>query len=240
MWESGSRPSGSIEDTTMCLITAQFVCCREEDEIGVEREEELGLGEQPKWNLSLSNNSTMAVRSLAGAQSKPTPSTSKQPAADSTLTRISHLAALLPPSAPTSASLNPLADLVDLYQNLSLSPPTTASTKDRERNRQEVHAALHTLKGVFEALIKQGRLHGVLKNAKRVRVDTAEGRKEVAKEDATVQKVKEWLKERWEEYLAKTAQVVGGHWDGTVRVRCSSSRPGIAELTFSDFPRFPP
>ncbi|GAA5830762.1 hypothetical protein JCM11251_001065 [Rhodosporidiobolus azoricus] len=160
----------------------------------------------------------MAVKSLPGKQTKPPASTGKASASDATVTRISHLAALLPPSAPASASLNPLADLVDLYQLLSLDVGPTATAKERERNRQEVHTALHTLKGVFEALIKQGRLHGVLKNAKRVRVDTAEGRKELAKEDASVQKVKAWLRERWEEYLSKTAEVVGGHWDGSVRL----------------------
>ncbi|BGP15787.1 hypothetical protein JCM10213_005731 [Rhodosporidiobolus nylandii] len=160
----------------------------------------------------------MAVKSLPGKQVKPTASTSKQPAGESTATRISHLAALLPPSAPASASLNPLADLVDLYQSIPLSPAAGASAKERERNRQDVHTALHTLKGVFETLIKQGRLHGVLKNAKRVRVDTAEGRKEIAKEDESVQKVKAWLKERFDEYLSRTAQVVGGHWDGSVRL----------------------
>ncbi|GAA6027656.1 hypothetical protein JCM8097_007968 [Rhodosporidiobolus ruineniae] len=159
----------------------------------------------------------MAVKSLPGKQIKPTASTSKAPV-ESALTRIAHLASLLPPSAPSTASLNPLADLVQLYQSLNLALPAPATSKDRERNRQDVHAALHTLKGVFEALIKQGRLHGVLKTAKRVRVDSAEGRKEVAKEDESVQKVKAWLRERWEEYLGKTAEVVGGHWDGTVRL----------------------
>ncbi|GAA5885679.1 hypothetical protein JCM6882_007524 [Rhodosporidiobolus microsporus] len=160
----------------------------------------------------------MAVKSLPGKQAKPAASTSKAHASDATLTRISHLAALLPPSAPASASLNPLADLVDLYQHLSLDVAPAAIAKEHERNRQEVHAALHTLKGVFEALIKQGRLHGVLKTAKRVRADTADGRKELAKEDESVQKVKAWLRGRWEEYLSKTADVVGGHWDGTVRL----------------------
>ncbi|GAA5849657.1 hypothetical protein JCM8547_000524 [Rhodosporidiobolus lusitaniae] len=160
----------------------------------------------------------MAVKSLPSKATKPSASTSKPASSDSVLTRLSHLAALLPPSAPVSASLNPLADLVDLYSNLPLSLPSSATAKEREKNRQEVHAALHTLKGVFEALIKQGRLHGVLKSAKRVKVDTKDGRKEVAKEDETVAKVKAWLKDRWEEYLSRTAEVVGGHWDSSVRV----------------------
>lgn len=164
----------------------------------------------------------MAGKSLPAKQKKAASaaaSTSKQPAGEAPLTRISQLAALLPPAAPASASLNPLADLVQLYESRPLTLPSSATNKDRETNRLEVHTALHTLKAVFEALIKQGRLHGVLKGAKRVRVDTAEGRKEVAKEDESVQKVKAWLKQRWDEYLAQTARVVGGHWDSSVRVR---------------------
>ncbi|GAA5917434.1 hypothetical protein JCM5296_001624 [Sporobolomyces johnsonii] len=163
----------------------------------------------------------MAVKSLPGKQAKakqPVASSSKQPATESTLTRISHLAASLPPSAPSSASLNPLADLIDLYASLHLSLDSSATPKQLEKNRQEVHAALHTLKAVFEALINAGRLHGVLKGAKRVKVDTAEGRKIQAKEDESVQKVKAWLKDRWEDYLTKTAQVAGGHWDSSVRL----------------------
>ncbi|GAA6007681.1 hypothetical protein JCM10207_004838 [Rhodosporidiobolus poonsookiae] len=158
------------------------------------------------------------ARSLPSKHTKSVQPTTPSATPDSTLSRISHLAALLPPAAPASASLNPLADLVQLYSSLQLSVAPSASPKQREKNRQEVHTALHTLKAVFEALIKQGRLHGVLKSAKRVRVDTAEGRKEVAKEDESVQKVKAWLKDRWEDYLAKTAEVAGGHWDGTVRL----------------------
>ncbi|GAA5968774.1 hypothetical protein JCM11641_000727 [Rhodosporidiobolus odoratus] len=160
----------------------------------------------------------MGVKSLPAQQKKPQAPTSKQPQAESTATRISHLAAQLPPSAPASASLNPLADLVDLYRSTSLSVADDAPNKDRERNRHEVHTALHTLKGIFEALIKQGRLHGTLKTAKRVKVDTADGRKEVAKEDESVLKVRGWLKARWEEYLSRTADVVGGHWDSSVRL----------------------
>ncbi|GAA5924671.1 hypothetical protein JCM1841_006381 [Sporobolomyces salmonicolor] len=163
----------------------------------------------------------MAVKSLPGKHAtakQPVASSSKQPAAGSILTRISHLAASLPPSAPSSASLNPLADLIDLYASIQLSLGPSATPKQLEKNRQEVHTALHTLKAVFEALINAGRLHGVLKGAKRVKVDTPEGRKIQAKEDESVQKVKAWLKERWEDYLTKTAQVAGGHWDSSVRL----------------------
>ncbi|BGP24309.1 Maturation and nuclear export of 40S ribosomal subunits interacting protein [Rhodotorula toruloides] len=160
----------------------------------------------------------MAVKSLPGKQKKPTASTSKQLAGASTLSSISQLAALLPPCAPASASLNPLADLVQLYADLPLALALTAGNEEREANRQEVHMALHSIKAVFEALIKQGRLHGVLKTAKRVKLDTTEGRKEVAKEDEIVQKVKAWLNERWQDYLEATAKVAGGHWDGTVRL----------------------
>ncbi|GAA5821486.1 hypothetical protein JCM3770_000595, partial [Rhodotorula araucariae] len=160
----------------------------------------------------------MAPKSLPSKQTRATPVKGKQPASTAPIARISELAALLPPAAPASASLNPLADLVGLYESRPLELPAAATNKERETNRHEVHTALHTLKAVFEALIKQGRLHGVLKGAKRVRVDTPEGRKEVAKEDESVQKVKAWLKARWDEYLAQTARVAGGHWDSSVRL----------------------
>lgn len=148
------------------------------------------------------------------------PSKTKQPVAaaskgESLLTRISHLAASLPPAAPASASLNPLADLVDLYSSLKLSLADSAPPKELERNRQEVHTALHTLKAVFESLINAGRLHGVLKGAKRSKTETEQPK---SKEEVIVEKVKAWLNERWHDYLAQTAKVAAAHWDSTVRV----------------------
>jgi len=177
----------------------------------------------------------MVAKSLAGKQSKP-----KQPIAttskvDSTLTRISHLAASLPPSAPASASLNPLADLIELYTSLKLTLPESAGPKELERNRQEVHTALHTLKGVFEALINAGRLHGVLRGSKRAK-STDASEKGQSKEEEIVQKVKAWLKERWEDYLKQTAKVAGAHWDSSVRV--SSSEMSRKRKTPADSVRF--
>ncbi|GAA5982170.1 hypothetical protein JCM10908_004766 [Rhodotorula pacifica] len=163
------------------------------------------------------------AKSLAGkgkaSTSRPTASSSGGATSKdvSLQTRISQLAASLPPSAPASASLNPLADLIDLYASLPLAlPATTTTTKEWEENRQLVHTALHSLKGVFEHLIKHGRLHGVLKNAKRVK--GSEGATTKAKEDETVARVKEWLKDRWDEYLQQTARVVSAHWDSGVRL----------------------
>lgn len=162
------------------------------------------------------------VKSLAGKGKQPAASTSRPPTAPvdgspSVQTLISRLAASLPPSAPASASLNPLADLIDLYASLPLAVPDRATTKQREQNRQAVHAALHSLKAVFEHLIKHGRLHGVLKSAKRVKGPELAGGSR-AKEDETVLRVKEWLSERWKEYLDATAKVVSAHWDSGVRV----------------------
>ncbi|KWU46226.1 CBF-domain-containing protein [Rhodotorula sp. JG-1b] len=161
------------------------------------------------------------VKSLAGKGKQPVASTSRPPApvgeSPSVQTLISRLAASLPPSAPASASLNPLADLIDLYASLPLAVPDRATTKQREQNRQAVHAALHSLKAVFEHLIKYGRLHGVLKSAKRVKGTELAGASR-AKEDETVLRVKEWLSERWKEYLEATAKVVSAHWDSGVRL----------------------
>ncbi|GAA5884161.1 hypothetical protein JCM16303_005948 [Sporobolomyces ruberrimus] len=160
----------------------------------------------------------MAPKSLAGRQTKvkqPVATTSK---AESTLTRISHLAASLPPAAPASASLNPLADLIELYSGLKLTLSESASPKELERNRQEVHTALHTLKGIFEALINAGRLHGVFKGSKRTKTGAEGETKSQSKEEQIVEKVKAWLKERWQDYLAQTAKVAGAHWDSTVRL----------------------
>lgn len=175
----------------------------------------------------------MAIESLSNGKGKqPVASTSKAAPSKSTepslSTRISQLAASLPPAAPASASLNPLADLIELYTAIPLTVAESASTKAQEVNRQQVHTALHSIKGVFEHLIKHGRLHGVLKTAKKVKAGDGTGIK--AREDETVQRVKEWLKARWEEYLAHTAKVVSAHWDSGVRVRAilrslGSSRP---------------
>ncbi|GAA6062902.1 hypothetical protein JCM10212_004351 [Sporobolomyces blumeae] len=160
----------------------------------------------------------MAGKSLAGKHAK-----AKQPAAstskpDSVLTRISHLAAALPPTAPASASLNPLADLIELYASLKLSLPEATAPQLLERNRQEVHTALHTLKAIFEALINGGRLHGILKGTKRTKTEDGDGSERLSKEEQVVQKVKAWLKERWDDYLEQTAKVASGHWDSTVRL----------------------
>jgi len=165
---------------------------------------------------------SMAIKSLGSKPakaSKPVATTSK---AESTLTRISHLSASLPPSAPSSASLNPLADLIDLYSSLKLNLSAEATPKELERNRQEVHTALHTLKAIFECLINAGRLHGVFKAAKRSKMAGESNSKAESKEEAIVEKVKVWLKERWEDYLAQTAKVAGAHWDSTVRVSSAS------------------
>ncbi|BGP55181.1 hypothetical protein JCM8202_006348 [Rhodotorula sphaerocarpa] len=157
------------------------------------------------------------VASTSQAQRKTTPTA----AAPSTTTRISQLAASLPPAAPASASLNPLADLIELYRALPLDVPGAAGGGGpaREQNRQQVHTALHSIKGVFEHLIRQGRLHGVLKSAKKVKAVGGAGASAAkAKEDETVVRVKEWLTERWHEYLEHTAQVVSSHWDSGVRL----------------------
>ncbi|GAA5963703.1 hypothetical protein JCM3765_003552 [Sporobolomyces pararoseus] len=160
----------------------------------------------------------MAVKSLATKQGKVQQAVATSSKGESTLTKISHLSSSLPPSAPSSSSLNPLADLVDLYSGLRLTLPTSATPKDLERNRQEVHTALHTLKAVFESLINAGRLHGVFKGSKRSKIGGEADGKAQSKEEAIVEKVKAWLKERWEEYLAQTAKVAGSHWDNTVRL----------------------
>ncbi|GAA5940013.1 nucleolar complex associated 4 [Sporobolomyces koalae] len=161
----------------------------------------------------------MAAKSLSGKQAKSKKPVAAAPAPEATLTRISHLAASLPPSAPASASLNPLADLIDLYRDLALRLPESASPKALERNRLEVHTALHTLKAVFESLIQAGRLHGVFKSVKKTKSDSTEGVKAAqSKEEIIVEKVKAWLKERWQDYLGQTAKVAGGHWDTAVRL----------------------
>lgn len=184
---------------------------------------------------------TMAVKAATGRARPPVASTSQAQrkttptaAAPSTTTRISQLAASLPPAAPASASLNPLADLIELYRALPLDLPGApgGGGPAREQNRQQVHTALHSIKGVFEHLIRQGRLHGVLKSAKKVKAVGGAGASAAkAKEDETVVRVKEWLTERWHEYLEHTAQVVSSHWDSGVRVRsvCPSLATSNAE-----------
>ncbi|KAK4700927.1 U3 small nucleolar RNA-associated protein 19, partial [Phenoliferia sp. Uapishka_3] len=125
-----------------------------------------------------------------------------------TVREITALAAKLPPSAPINADLNPLADLVSLFQSLSTSLPPSTTTAAKETNRQAVHTALHALKAVFESLISHGRIHGVAKG---------KGTKEVDAASKSVEAVKVWLRERWTLYVTKAAEVAGAHWDAGVR-----------------------
>lgn len=193
---------------------------------------------------SLSGKGKQAAASTSSRRLAAAPATDLEPVSVQTV--ISRLAASLPPSAPASASLNPLADLVDLYANLPLSPlPDRATTAEREQNRQAVHSALHSLKAVFEHLIKHGRLHGVLKSsAKRVKSDSGKRDGTVtAQEDETVLRVKEWLKERWHEYLEATAKVISTHWESGVRVSRFLAQPlrknhHDADVPLSLFPCF--
>jgi len=62
----------------------------------------------------------------------------------------------------------------------------------------------------------------VFKAAKRSKMAGESNSKAESKEEAIVEKVKVWLKERWEDYLAQTAKVAGAHWDSTVRVSSAS------------------
>ncbi|KAI5480438.1 ribosome biogenesis protein NOC4 [Pseudohyphozyma bogoriensis] len=138
-------------------------------------------------------------------------STSKASSA-SLLSQITSLAALLPPSAPSSASLNPLADLVSLFESLPLDLPTTTPTPQKEANRQAVHAALHSLKATFELLVKGGRIHGNVK-AGAVKKQKVEDDKVVE----GLEKVQKWLKSLWERYLKQAAKVAVAHWDENVK-----------------------
>lgn len=137
-------------------------------------------------------------------------------APDAILSQIQLLTSQLPPAAPSSSSsLNPLADLVQLFNSLPLSLPPTATVQQQQLNRQQVHTALHSLKAIFQHLIQQGRLHGILK-AKKAKL-LAVGGVEVV-QDQSVLAVKQWLNQRFAEFLAKAALVVGQHWDTALRV----------------------
>lgn len=131
------------------------------------------------------------------------------PAVPETVHNITALAAKLPPSSPINADLNPLADLVSLFESLPTSLPPSTTTEAKETNRQAVHTALHALKAVFESLISHGRIHGVPKG---------KGTKEVDAAAKSVEAVKVWLRERWTLYVTKAAEVAGAHWDAGVRV----------------------
>lgn len=139
-----------------------------------------------------------------------TSTTTSQP--DAILHQIHLLTSQLPPAAPANSSLNPLADLVSLFDSLPLAVPSSATASAATANRQQVHTALHSLAAIFQLLIKQGRLHGTLKAKKQ---KLAGGQ---AQEDNSVQAVKQWLNDRYNQFLAKAALVVGDHWDLNVRV----------------------
>ncbi|SCV67636.1 BQ2448_5247 [Microbotryum intermedium] len=138
---------------------------------------------------------------------------------DAVLHRITSLSSLLPPIAPTHGDLNPLIDLITLFGDLPLEPPpnTSSTSSWYELNRQAVHTSLHALKATFETLINHGRLHGVLKRKPGLG-QGASSKEHATQEMASVQKVKQWLQERWTDYLQQTAKVVQAHWDRGVRI----------------------
>ncbi|SGY16295.1 BQ5605_C012g06834 [Microbotryum silenes-dioicae] len=165
---------------------------------------------------------------------QPNASSSSTQEPDEVLHRITSLSSSLPPIAPTHADLNPLIDLISLFQHLPLQPPpnTTSTSSWYQLNRQAVHTSLHALKATFEALINHGRLHGVLKRkiAPGQGASSSSSKEQAALEMASVQKVKEWLQERWADYLKQTATVVQGHWDMGVRVRQLITIPSVDSI----------
>lgn len=138
---------------------------------------------------------------------------------DTVLHRINALVAQLPPSSPANSDLNPLAQLVQLYTELDLNlDVSTSSPQHLQHNRQRVHTAIHSIKSIFEALIQLGRMHGVPKH-KRAKVPSGSSlTTAVTPESDAVLRVKQWLNDRYSEFLSKTADVVGQHWDVNVRV----------------------
>lgn len=197
-------------------------------------------------NLRPSCTTTMAPSSLPKkarslSSSKPVvPSSSTSSPPSTLLAKITSLSHSLPPIAPHNAILNPLADLITLFSSLplSLSSSTTPPT-DLELNRQAVHTSLHSIKACFEALISQGRLHGVLKGKKQKIGGAGGGNGEGKGEsDDAVQKVKQWLQGQWNDYLAAAAKVVGGHWDTGVRVRFPNAFLPLA--CFNSSPMYSP
>lgn len=134
---------------------------------------------------------------------------------DPILSKITLLASQLPPNSPSNSNLNPLQDLINLFNSIKLNLPSTTTSKLLELNRQSIHTGLHSIKTIFETLISQGRLHGILKSAKKVKLNSG---KEVIKESEGVAAVRIWLNQRWEEYITRVVEVSTAHWDAGVRV----------------------
>lgn len=167
--------------------------------------------------------STSSINKTTHSLSSSTNSTTT----DAVLHQIQLLTSQLPPAAPANSSLNPLADLIEIFTNIPLHLTASASAPpptqlQLQQNRQQTHSALHSIKAIFESLISHGRLHGKLKQSSKKGKLTRGGQ---VQEDDTVEKVKRWLNDRWAEFLSKATKVVQGHWDPTVRVsRRSLSR----------------
>ncbi|KAK4053385.1 Maturation and nuclear export of 40S ribosomal subunits interacting protein [Microbotryomycetes sp. JL201] len=151
--------------------------------------------------------------------------------------KVTRLVALLPPTTnAASANLNPLADLISLYDKLPVRHDAVLDSgtaeDDRERlelNRQHVHLATHSLKHVFTALVNAGRLHGKLNraalasatpldaNGKRKRHSAPENDDSHVDEPDSVKTVRQWLQGQYSTFLAKAASVAVKHWDVNVR-----------------------
>ncbi|KAM0748140.1 CBF-domain-containing protein [Meredithblackwellia eburnea MCA 4105] len=118
-----------------------------------------------------------------------------------TLKKINSLAAVLPPSAPISSDLNPLADFVQLFAQLN----SNSNSNTDESSRQSVHTAFHSLKSTFQALVNAGRIHGT----------SAVSNND--KQDKARLKVKQWLVSNYNDFVSNAAQLAVSHWDNGVK-----------------------
>ncbi|KAM0787461.1 hypothetical protein ACM66B_003539 [Microbotryomycetes sp. NB124-2] len=162
-------------------------------------------------------------------------STRAQASGETVAQKVTALVASLPPATnPATANLNPLADLVSLFERLPVTHQavvSSATVDERERlelNRQHVHLAVHSLKHVFTALINAGRLYGKLKRhptaAAGGDVVVANGTRKrpsdqaASDEPESVKAVRQWIQAQYSAFLAQAATVAIEHWDANVRV----------------------
>jgi U3 small nucleolar RNA-associated protein 19 len=168
------------------------------------------------------------------------PASSKSAAVSPTqliLNQITLLSSQLPPTINT-ANLNPLADLLTLFNELPLTLSEKRNASEEEGGRRVLITSLLALKTIFEALIEKGRMHGILKSSSNKRSKVEEVKEE--KEATSVEKVKEWLNSRYQDYCRRLVEIMTGHWDNTIRVSCQSdlTRPITGtklSVGFTDF-----
>lgn len=151
----------------------------------------LSFVHQKSWRrLFLFSSSTFSTSKTATKQQP----NSRMSNSSKVIRNINTLASQLPPSSPSTVSLNPLSDLIQLFNSI------LASTNQTEHNRLEHHTIIYSLTPIFTCLIK----------SKRVSLSPIPGTEQV-------QKVISWTTSLFNTYLNQLSTVIQSHFDPSIR-----------------------